>query len=82
MTTKIMNVMLTGAALAMLAAVPALAQSAPILIANALAANALAANALSTNSAGALGRGRTSAALSASHTTNGVAIVAAASVWR
>jgi hypothetical protein len=56
MTTKIVNVMLTGAALAMLAAAPALAQSAPILIVNALSANALAANAQSTNSAGALGR--------------------------
>jgi hypothetical protein len=66
MTTKIVNVMLTGAALAMLAAAPALAQSAPIVILNALAANALAANALSANSlaanaqsansAGALGR--------------------------
>jgi hypothetical protein len=56
MTTKIVNVMLTGAALAMLAAAPALAQSAPILIVNALAANSLAANAQSANSAGALGR--------------------------
>jgi hypothetical protein len=63
---KIMNVMLTGAALAMLAAAPALAQSAPLIIlnalsanalsANSLAANALAANAQSANSAGALGR--------------------------
>ena len=71
MTTKIMNTMLTGAALAMLAAAPALAQSAPLIILNALAANALtlnalnlnalnlnslAANALSTNTAGQLGR--------------------------
>jgi hypothetical protein len=56
MTTKIMNTMLTGAALAMLAAAPALAQGVPILIVNALSANALNLNALSTNSAGALGR--------------------------
>jgi hypothetical protein len=63
MTTKIMNVTLTGAALAMLAAAPALAQALPpglgttnALSANALTLNALAANALSTNSAGALGR--------------------------
>jgi hypothetical protein len=65
---KIVNVMLTGAALAMLAAAPALAQALPpglgtanalsanALSANALAANALAANAQSANSAGALGR--------------------------
>jgi hypothetical protein len=58
MTTKIVNVMLTGAALAMLAAAPALAQALPpgLGTANSLAANALAANAQSTNSAGALGR--------------------------
>jgi hypothetical protein len=57
-----MNVMLAGVALAMLAAAPALAQSAGglgtvnSLAANALAANAMNANAQSTNSAGALGR--------------------------
>jgi hypothetical protein len=63
MTTKIVNVMLTGAALAMLAAAPALAQALPpgrgsvnSLAANALTLNSLAANALSTNTAGQLGR--------------------------
>jgi hypothetical protein len=49
MTRKILNVMLTGATLTMLAAAPALAQSAPIVILNALAANALNLNALSAN---------------------------------
>jgi hypothetical protein len=56
MTRKIMNVMLTGAALAMLTAAPALAQGVPLIILNALSANALTLSAQSTNSAGALGR--------------------------
>jgi hypothetical protein len=56
-----MNVMLKGAALAMLAAAPAFAQSPPALSTNALVANALVANSLtakahSANSAGQLGR--------------------------
>jgi hypothetical protein len=56
MTRKIMNVMLTGAALAMLTAAPALAHGVPLIILNALSANALTLSAQSTNSAGALGR--------------------------
>jgi hypothetical protein len=57
MTRKIMNVMLTGAALAMLTAAPALAQCPTCaLAANGLAANILSTNAQPTKSAGALGR--------------------------
>ena len=56
MTRKIMNVMLTSATLATLAAAPALAQGVPILSFNGLTANILSTHAQSTNSAGALGR--------------------------
>jgi hypothetical protein len=56
MTRKIMKVMLTGAALAMLAAAPALAQGVPLIVANGLTSNVLSTNAQSTKSAGALGR--------------------------
>jgi len=57
MTRKIMNVMLTSATLATLAAAPALAQCPTCALAiNGLTANILSTNAQSTNSAGALGR--------------------------
>jgi len=54
MTRKIMNVTLTGVALAMLSAAPALAQG--IISLNGLTANILSTHALSTNTAGQLGR--------------------------
>jgi hypothetical protein len=58
MTRKIMNVMLTGAALAMLSAAPALAQcpTCGLGVTNGLTANTLSTNAKPTKSAGALGR--------------------------
>jgi hypothetical protein len=57
MTSKTMNVMLAGVALAMLTAAPALADC-PMctLTANTITLNTLATSAQPTNSAGALGR--------------------------
>ncbi|SHL96787.1 hypothetical protein SAMN05444159_7322 [Bradyrhizobium lablabi] len=58
MTHKIVKMMLTGVALAMLAAAPALAQGVPsgILTLNGLTSNILSTNVQSTNSAGEFGR--------------------------
>ncbi|SHL96727.1 hypothetical protein SAMN05444159_7320 [Bradyrhizobium lablabi] len=58
MTHKIVKMMLTGAAFAMLAAAPALAQcpTCGLGTVNGLSTNLLTTNAQSTNSAGELGR--------------------------